>query len=209
MSDARLRILIVEDHFIARFGLKGLLGDQPDMVVVGEAVSGVEAFNLFRKLRPDLVLMDLRIPELDGIQTTAAMMREDPAAKVLIVSTYDREEEVARALDAGARGYVLKDADGRELLSAIRAVAAGGRYMHPSLEQRVAQVAQREKLNVREIQILQLMWKGLSNRDIAATLGLTAGTVRIYASHIFSKLGVKKRTEAVSVAVARGLIREG
>lgn len=204
----RIRVLIVEDHFIARFGLKGLINDQKDMVVAAEAANGAEAFTKYKESRPDVVLMDLRLPELDGIQATAAICREDPEARVLIFSTYDREDEVARALSAGARGYILKEADGRELLEAVRVVRAGGKYLRPGLAQRLAENAQRERLNARELQILQLMWRGLSNREIADELSLTHGTVRIYVSHVFEKLGVKKRTEAVAVGIERGLIRE-
>jgi two-component system NarL family response regulator len=204
----RIRVLVVEDHFVARFGLKGLIDDQPDMTVVAEAATGPQAVKLHAQHRPDVVLMDLRLPELDGIGATAAICRDDQAAKVLMFSTYDREEEVARALEAGAKGYILKEADGRELLSAIRVVFEGGRYLRPGLAQRLAENAQRERLNAREMQILHLMWKGLSNREIADELKLTHGTVRIYVSHVFEKLGVGKRTEAVAVALERGLIRD-
>jgi two-component system NarL family response regulator len=203
----KIRVLVADDHFVARFGLKGLLGDQPDLEVVGEAKSGAEAVTLARQSRPDVVLMDLRMPGLDGVQATAAILREDPKARVLIVSSYDTEADVLRVNEAGAAGYIMKEAEPEELLRAIRAVAAGGRYLPPNIQARLEEGAEHGKLNARDLRILQHIGEGLSNKEIAEKMSLTAGTVRIYVSNILARLGVANRAEAVSLAIRRGLIR--
>lgn len=202
----KIRILIVEDHFIARAGLRSLIGGEPDMEVVGEAADGAQVPALHRALRPDVVLMDLRLPRLDGLQATAALVREDPEACVLIVSSYDTDEDVGRAHDAGARGYVLKEAEGPELLRAIRAVHAGERYLPPVVAARLEARRAQQRLNAREMQILRLLQTGRTNAEIATELHLTAGTIRIYVSGILAKLGARNRVEAVSLAVAKGLL---
>lgn len=202
-----IRVLVVEDHFVARLGIRQLVQDASDMCVVAEATSGAEAVRLFREHRPDVVLMDLRLPGLDGIQATSAICSETPDARVLFLSTYAREAEVRRALRAGALGYVLKDADSIEILRAIRCVHRGDRHLPPALA-RVLEDGERDALNARELRILELMAEGRSNPEIAAATGLAASTVRVYITAVFQQLGVKNRTEAVAAARARGLVRE-
>ncbi len=204
----KIRVLVADDHFVARFGLKGLLEDQPDMDVVGEARSGAEAVAAARQNRPDVVLMDLRMPGLDGVQATSAILRDDPSAKVLIISSYDTEVEVLRVHEAGAAGYVMKEAEPDEILTAVRTVAAGGKYLPANIQARLDQGAEHGKLNARDLRILQYIGAGLSNKEIAEKLSLTAGTVRIYVSNILTRLGVSNRAEAVSLGIARGLVRQ-
>lgn len=206
-EETRVRILIADDHFVARHGLKGLLDDQPDLRVVAEARSGAEAVTMFRQHRPDVVLMDLRMPGLDGVQATAAIVREDPGARVLIVSSYDTEADVLRVHEAGATGYVMKESEPEELLAAVRAVAAGDRYLPPHIRARLEQGVEHGRLPARDVKILDLISQGLSNREIAEKLSLTPGTVRIYVSNILARLNVSNRAEAVSLALKRGLIR--
>jgi DNA-binding NarL/FixJ family response regulator len=182
-----IRVLIVEDHFLARFGLRGLIDDQPDMQVVGEATTCAEAIAEHARLRPDVVLMDVMLPDGDGIATTAQLRRADPEACVLVVTNSDGSDHVRGALAAGASGYLKKDAEGDEFVAAIR--AGDGR------------------LAPREHRVLELVFKGLSNREIAETMSLTPGTVRVYVSALLAKLGVRSRTEAVAVALDRGLLR--
>ncbi len=203
---SKIKILIVEDHFIAREGLKSLIGGQPDMEVVAEARDGTEAVGLYRSARPDVVLMDLRLPHVDGLQATTALLHEDPQACVLIVSSYDTDEDVGRAHEAGARGYILKEAEGPELLRAIRIVNGGERYL-PSVMAARLEGRDEQRLNVREMQVLQCLDKGKTNGEIAELLHLTPGTIRIYVSALLAKLGARNRTEAVSVAVTKGLIK--
>ncbi len=204
----KARIVIVEDHFITREGLKALLDDQDDMEVVAVGKDGAEAVTLFRTHKPDLVLLDLRMPRYDGVQACAAILREDPEARVLICSSYDTEEDVGRVHNAGARGYVLKEAEGEELLRAVHTVLAGGTYLPPQLAARLEQRAEKTPLTVREVQLLEQLHKGLSNQEIADALSLSANTVRVYLTDLFNKLGARNRTEAVSIALQRGVLRK-
>jgi DNA-binding NarL/FixJ family response regulator len=202
----RLRLLLAEDHFLPRFAVLQLIALESDLEVVGEADTGARAVELYRQLRPDVVLMDVRMPEQDGIAATAAIVKEDPAARVLMLSHYDDEEDVGRALEAGARGYLKKDVGATELLAAIRAVAAGGVHVDARAAEAARLRASDRRLSAREREILTLVGKGASNREIGVALGITEGTVRIHVSHIISKLGVTRRTEAVTAALKRGLL---
>ncbi len=201
-----IRVLIADDHFVARFGLRGLVSDQPDMEVVGEAKTGAEAVTLYRQIRPDVVLMDIRMPDLDGIQATLAISRDDAGARILIVSSYDTEADVQKVHAAGAAGYVMKEAEPDELLQAIRTVAGGGRHVPPAIAARLAVGATQIQPSPRDLEIVQLIGDGLSNKQIAEKLDLTAGTVRIYVSQILGRLGAANRAEAVTIALRRGLI---
>lgn len=207
MQSSRIRVLVVDDHELARAGLRGVLEDEGDIEVVAEGRDGVEALALYQQHRPDVVLMDVRMPHYDGIQATASICREDPRARVLVISSYDTEEEVFRVNEAGARGYLLKEARAKEVIEAIRAVAGGGRYLPPVIAARLAGRKEAPVLNARERQVLQLVQRGLSNPEIGAELALSMGTIRMYVSQILDKLGAANRTEAVSIAIARGLIR--
>lgn len=202
-----IRILTVEDHFLARLALTTLVGDQPDMQVVGSAESGRESIELYLRLRPAVVLMDLRLPEMDGVDATAEICRQDPAARVLIVSNYENEEDVNRAVAAGARGYLKKDVSGDVLLEAIRQISRGQRHFPQEIPDQQRDRRARSNLTPREIEVLDLIFKGRSNREIADRLTIGEGTVRIHVSNVLLKLGVRRRTEAVAVGLRRGLLR--
>lgn len=202
-----LNVLVVEDHHLPRYAITGLLEATGQMKVVAQAESGWQAVSLYRQHRPDVVTMDLRLPELDGISATAAICREYPAARILVLSQYESEDDVARALAAGALGFLRKDVDGATLVQAVRAVAGGQRWLASQLEEQLKECDARSRPTRRELEILQLVFEGLSNQQIADRLGLGLGTVRIHVSHILNKMGVKRRTEAVAVALKRGFLR--
>lgn len=202
MNDSpKIRVLIVEDHLVARMGLKTLVDHAGDMTVVDEARTGQEAVEAYRRSKPDVVLMDLRLPLLDGLAATELIVKGDASAKVLVFSSFDSETDLSRAHAAGARGYVLKTAEGGDLLNAIRDVHAGRRVFPTGLAERLA-----PELNARERQLLAFVVKGLNNREIGELTGLTRGTVRIYLSRLFAKLQVSNRTEAVAVAFETGQV---
>jgi len=202
----RLRIMIVEDHFVVRTGLAAIINSQPDMVTVAEARNGREAIDLFREHQPDVALMDLRIPLMSGTEAIAAIVKEFPRAKIIVLSTFGGDEDIFQALHAGARAYFLKDVKGHDLIGAIRAVHAGQRLLPPEIAARLAERIPRSELSPRELEILRLIAKGSSNRDIAHALDISEGTVRVHASNIFAKLGCNDRAQAVSEAFQRGII---
>jgi len=206
MSEEKLRIMIVEDHFVVRTGLAAIINSQPDMVAVGEARNGREAVDRFRELQPDVTLMDLRIPLMNGIDAIAAIVKEFPKAKIIVLSTFGGDEDIFKALQAGARAYFMKDVKGTDLVGAIRSVNAGQRMLPPELAARLAERIPRSELSARELEILGLIAKGSSNRDIANALDISEGTVRVHASNIFAKLGCNDRAQAVSEAFQRGII---
>lgn len=209
MTAAGIRVLVVEDHFLARFALVGFLGDQSDMQVVGKAESGSEAITLFREQRPDVVLMDLVLPDLDGFSAIEAIRREDARARILVLSNVASEEDIHRALRAGARGYLRKDTSGDTLIEAIRRVHAGERYFPPEVAALIADRSVKSDLTARERDVLRLLVSGVSNKEIADALALRESTVRIYVSNVLVKLGAKTRTEAAMIALRRGLVRSG
>lgn len=202
-----INILIVEDHFLPRFAVTTLINGNADMVVVAETETGWTVVDLYRQHGPDLVLMDLRLPRMDGTAATASLIRAFPEARVLVLSHYQSEEDVAGAMRAGARGFVRKDVDADTLLSAIRAVAAGRTFVPAGMAERLSAGSRGPVLGKRELDILRLVFKGLSNPEIGAALGITEGTVRVHMSNLMNKLGVKRRTEAVNTALERGLLR--
>jgi two-component system NarL family response regulator len=207
MSDRRLRVLVAEDQAIVRDVLAALVGYQADMEVVGRASDGEEAVRLFQELHPDVTLMDLRMPRLGGVEAIAAIRATDAEARVLVLTTYDGDEDVYRSLQAGARGYLLKDAATDELLGAIRTVARGERYIPAIVAQRLADRAMAgPPLTEREVEVLQLVAAGMANKEIAARLFIAEGTVKTHLSSIHEKLNVRDRTEAVMVAVRRGIL---
>jgi len=201
-----IRVMIVEDHFVVRAGLTAIINSQPDMITVGEAGNGRQAIELFEQLQPDITLMDLRIPALNGIDAIAEIIKKTPRAKIIVLSTYGGDEDIFKALQAGARAYFLKDVKGQELIGAIRAVHAGQRPLPPEIASRLAERIPRSELSPRELEILKLIAKGRSNREIANTLSISDGTVRVHASNIFAKLGCSDRAQAVSEAFQRGII---
>jgi two-component system NarL family response regulator len=202
-----IRILVVDDHHVVRSGLAASLGLEDDITVVAEAGSAEEAIAQYRKHRPDMVLMDLRLPGANGIAATADLRREWPDARILMFTTFDGEEDIYRAMQAGARGYLLKSSAREELLSAIRAVAANERYLPPALAQRLAGRVAAPDVSEREREVLQLIARGKANKEIAASLGISEETVKRHASNLFVKMGVADRAQATSEGIRRGLIQ--
>jgi two-component system NarL family response regulator len=202
-----IRILVVDDHHVVRSGLAASVGVEEDITVVAEAGSAEEAIAQYRKHQPDMVLMDLRLPGASGIAATADLRREWPDARILMFTTFDGEEDIYRAMQAGARGYLLKSAAREELLAAIRAVAADERYLPPALAQRLAGRVAAPDVSEREREVLQLIARGKANKEIAAALGISEETVKRHASNLFVKMGVADRAQATSEGIRRGLIQ--
>ncbi len=202
----RIRILMVDDHLVVRMGLRSMIDSQEDMVVVGEAANGQETIHLFRKLLPDIVLMDLRMPNVGGVEATAAICREFPAARVIVLTTYDGDENIYRALQAGARAYLLKDIPREEFLGAIRSVHTGEYCIAAALSARLAKRIPACELSTREVDVLRLIVEGLSNKEIGSALSITESTVKNHVNSILGKLKVKDRTQAVTTALRRGIL---
>lgn len=203
----RIRILIADDHLVFRMGLKSLIAIEPDFELAGEARSGGECAELYRSLRPHVVLMDLRMPDGGGLAALAAIRQHDSHAKVLMLTSYGTEEEVYQAVKTGAMGYVLKDIGQDELAAAIRTVHEGRKYIPPEIALRLAERLPRETLNPKEIETLKLLTQGLFNREIAEVLGISVSTVKSQINVIFHKLEVTDRTEAATAALKRGIVR--
>ena len=203
----KIRVLVVDDHFVVRMGLIAVMNTEPDMEIVGEAADGKQAVEMFQKCNPDLVLMDLRMPVKDGIAATQEIRNKQPSARVLMLSTHDGDEEIHRALHAGAQGYVLKNSTGDKLIPALRAVAAGEKWIPKEIATRLAARKLFEELTPRELQVLQQMAKGLANKEIGDVLKITEHTVKDHLKNILGKLRVADRTEAVTVALQRGIIQ--
>jgi len=205
-TTATIRVLIADDHLVFRLGLKSLLSGESDIVVVGEATTGSQTIEKFKDLHPDVVVLDLRMPDGGGMRAVVEIRRIHRAAKVLMLSSYGSEEEVYQALHAGVSGYVLKDAGRDELIGAIRHVHAGKRWIQSSIQTLVAERADRPELTPRELEVLKLLVAGLTNREIASVLGISENTIRNHTASIFAKLYVSDRAEAVSAALQRGII---
>jgi two-component system NarL family response regulator len=203
----RLRILIADDHPIVRRGLAALIEDQEDMELVAAASTGTEAVALYRRHRPDVTLLDLRMPELDGVGVIQMIRAHDPQARIIVLTTYDTAEDIHRALQAGAAAYALKDMPAEELIETIWAVRAGQTRLPPEIAAKVVTHLSAPALSLREVEVLQLLALGKSNRAIAASLFLSVDTIKTHITHILHKLGVNDRTQAVTVALKRGLVR--
>jgi DNA-binding NarL/FixJ family response regulator len=206
LSSKPIRILVVDDHFMVRMGLSASLSVESDMEVVAEAANGEAALAAYKQHHPSLVIMDVRLPGGSGVDATAAMVQTFPDARVLMLSTHSGEEEVFRALQAGARGYILKSAMREELLRAIRDVFEGRRYLDSTVAPLLAARMSHRSLTGRELEVLRMVAKGLGNKEIAAALNIAEVTVKLHVSHVLEKLGVKDRTEAATVALQRGVI---
>jgi len=204
-----IRILVVDDHFVVRIGLAAVLNAEADLRVVAEAGNGFEAIELFRKHHPDVTLMDLLMPGLTGVETTAAICREFPDARIIMMTILDGNEDIYRALQAGARGYVLKKMLGPVLVEAIRTVHAGERYLPAIAVKRLAERSAVEPLTVREEEVLELVVKGLSNKELADVLKITEQTAKVHLKNILRKLDVSDRTEAATSALQRGIVHLG
>lgn len=205
-----IRVFVVDDHPVVRHGLSAILRYEPGIEVLGEAADGAEALRLILELRPDVVLLDLRLPLLSGVEVMRQVRARQPLVRFLVLTTYDTDEYIGPALAAGAQGYLLKDATPDELARAVRATAQGGAALEPAVAARLLErfaEGEREELSAREQEVLRLLVAGSSNKAIAAQLGLSENTVKTHLSHIFDKLGVQSRAEAVAVALQRGLVR--
>ncbi len=202
-----MKVMIVDDHFVVRSGLAASLELEDDLSIAAEAESGEAVLELYRKTRPDVVLMDLQLPGWNGIETTERLLEVERGARVLIFSTFARDDEIQAALEGGAIGYLQKTAGRGELLDALRRVAAGERYLAPSIATRLAGLKLGPAITLREREILSLIAKGRANKEIAATLGIAEDTVKRHISNTLQKLGVSDRAQATAEAIRRGIVR--
>ncbi len=212
----QIKILVVDDHEVVRDGIVGNLVRQPDFAIIGQASNGLEAVEKASELSPDIILMDLRMPELDGVEAMIRIKQDNPEIKFIVFTTYSDDEYLFAAIKAGAKGYLLKDAPREELFKAIRAVSQGESLIQPVfttkvLDKLASELSRKstgvDALSDREIEVLDLMAKGVSNKDIADQLSITQSTVKTHVTSIFQKLNVTTRTEAVTTALKRGIIQ--
>jgi DNA-binding NarL/FixJ family response regulator len=202
-----IHVMCVDDHPLVRKGIAFILSNEPDMQLVAEADSGDEAVRLFREHRPDVTLMDLRMAGTDGIAATKAIRSESPDARIIALTSYDGDQDIYRALDAGVRGYLLKETVHTDVLRAIRTVHSGKRLVPPEVAERLSEHFPRVALTPRETEVLALVAGGLGNREVAQRLGRSAGTIKIHIENILAKLGAADRTQAVTIAIQRGILR--
>jgi two-component system, NarL family, response regulator len=202
----RIRVLVADDHPVVRTGLAAVVAQEADLELVAEAENGARAVALFGEHQPDVVLMDLRMPVMDGVEAIRTIMREFPVARILALTTYEGDADIRRALEAGACGYLLKDMLLTEVIAAVHAAHRGERVIPTAVAIRLAEFPERNDLTEREAEILALVARGLANKDVARAIGRSDETVKIHLKNVFAKLGVTDRTEAVTVALARGLI---
>jgi two-component system NarL family response regulator len=201
------RVLVVDDHSLLRTGVANIINQEPDLEVVGEAANGRDAIDAFLAHHPDVVLMDLRMPGMEGVEAIRRIREIDPQALVVVLTTYDADEDIARALQAGAKAYILKDIAADALVACIRDVLAGKTYLAPAAAAKLAERVTQVQLTPRELATLRLMANGSSNKEIAIALKISERTVKSHLAHLFEKLQVTSRTEAVRVATRRGLVR--
>jgi two-component system NarL family response regulator len=201
-----IRVLIVDDHSIVRQGLATIINRDLEMTVIAQAEDGQQAIDLFREHQPDVTLMDLRMPQMGGVESIAAICAEFKTARIMVLTTYDSDEDIYRGLQAGAQGFLLKDAKPNELLNAIRTIDRGQKYIPPDVGAKLAQRLSNPELSDRELAVLRLMAQGMSNLQIAAALNIGESTVKSHVNRILSKLGVSDRTQAVIVSVKRGIV---
>ncbi|AFZ06969.1 two component transcriptional regulator, LuxR family [Oscillatoria nigro-viridis PCC 7112] len=201
-----IRILIVDDHSIVRQGLATIINRDPEMTVIAQAEDGQQAIACFTEHQPDVTLMDLRMPQMGGVEAITAICTQFKPARIIVLTTYDGDEDIYRGLQAGAKGYLLKDAKPNELLNAIRMVNRGQQYIPPEVGAKLVQRMSNPELSDRELEVLRLMGQGMSNSDIATALTIGESTVKSHVNRILSKLGVSDRTQAVITAVKRGIV---
>ena len=204
-----IRILIADDHLVVRIGLRSMIDTQPDMNVIAEAANGREAVALFRDHQPDVTLIDLRMPVMGGVEAVGVIHEEFPDARIIVLTTYDGDENIYRALQGGARAYLLKDIPREEFLDDIRAVYQGQYCIPPAVAARLAQRIPAPELSARELEVLKLIVEGMSNKEIASALSITESTVKNHVNSILSKLNVKDRTQAATTALRRGIVTLG
>jgi DNA-binding NarL/FixJ family response regulator len=201
-----IRVLCVDDHPIVRKGIASLLANEIDMKLVAEAATGREAVDVYRVVDPDVTLMDLRLPDLDGVAATRMIREEFPQARIIALTSYDGDQEIYRALEAGARGYLLKEMVHTDVLRAIRVVHSGKRLIPPEVAARLTEYFPQIVLTEREVEVLSFVARGLANKDIAHHLGTASGTIKMHVQNILSKLGASDRTHAVTIALERGIL---
>lgn len=206
-TTAQASVLVVDDHALVRTGVANIISNEPGLRVIAEAANGVEAVAAFERHRPDVTLLDLRMPVMEGVEAVRQIRLRDPHAKVIILTTYDTDEDITRALKAGAKAFILKDISATALIACIHDVLAGKTYLAPTAAAKLAEGVARVQLTPRELTTLRLMSDGRSNKEIANDLGISERTVKTHLGHLFDKLGVTSRTEAAKVAARRGLIR--
>jgi DNA-binding NarL/FixJ family response regulator len=206
MSQKLLRVLVVDDHPIVRFGISAIIDSQPDMEVIGQVADGAAAIRQFEDLNPDVTLMDLKLPDISGAQVIRTLHERHPAAKFLVLTTYEGDEDIFRALQAGAVGYLIKGMSHEMLVKGIRHISGGKRYVPSEIAQRLNQRNPQSELSDREQQVLELLAQGNSNKAIAALLGISEATIKCHVSVILAQLNVEDRTQAVLVALQRGLV---
>lgn len=206
MPPRKIRLLLVDDHLVVRAGLRGLLEMQPDVAVVAEAANGEAAIAAFAEHRPDVTLMDLRMPGMGGVATTTAIRAKFPDARILVLTTFDTEEDIFRVLDAGAAGYLLKNTETKPLMETIRAVHAGTYELPREIAARLVKWRAMPGLSAREREVLELIVRGRSNKEIGRNLGVAENTVKNHVKVILGKLGVQDRTQAATAAIQRGIV---
>jgi two-component system NarL family response regulator len=204
---AKIKVLIADDHALVRRGFAAIINMEDDVTVVGEAADGDQAVDLWRRLRPDVVLMDLSMPKVEGVEAIKRIRAEDPDAAIIVLTTFDHDEDIYAGLRAGAQAYLLKDAQPEELFRCIRAVHSGEAYLQPKIAAKLVQRVQEEPLTDREVQILKLLAEGKSNRAIGQALYITESTVKSHLKSLFIKLDVTSRAEAIALAARRGLVK--
>jgi DNA-binding NarL/FixJ family response regulator len=201
-----IRVLCVDDHPLVRKGIASILANEMDMRLVGEAGNGREAVDLFRQYHPDVTLMDLRMPGMDGVQATQAIRKEFPEARIIALTSYDGDQDIYRALEAGVRGYMLKEMVHTDVLRAIRTVHSGKRLMPHEVAERLTEYFPQVALTPREVEVLGFVAKGMANKEIADRLGTASGTIKMHIQNILEKLGAADRTHAVTIAIQRGIL---
>jgi len=204
--EPKIRVMIVDDHFMIRVGLAAIINSQPDMAVIAEGRNGLEAIELYDKHQPDVTLLDLRLPGLDGVKAIGEIIKKFPEARIIVISTYGGDEDIFRAMQAGARTYYMKHVDGQELVNAIRAVHAGECPIPPDVASRLVARMRRSELSPREMEVCELLVRGMSNKEIGNELKISEGTVRVHVSHLLPKLGCTDRAQAIAEAFRRGIV---
>jgi DNA-binding NarL/FixJ family response regulator len=201
-----IRVMVVDDHQVVRQGLVALINTEPGLMAVAEASDGQQAVEMFRQQQPDITLMDLRLPVMGGVDATKLIRQEFPTAKIIVLTTYDGDEDIYRALKAGAQGYLLKGVSFDDLLDAIRSVYAGARRIPAAVAERLAERMSGQELTGRELQVLELIVKGRSNKEISTELSISEATVKSHINSLLGKLGVNDRTQAATSALQRGIV---